>query len=228
MTREKAAVGLLLSGGLDSSVLLGYLLRQNRRVQPFYVRTQVVWEEEESRAVRLYLDALASPLQEPLVDLDLPLSDLYGDHWSLTGCGVPDADSEDEAVYLPSRNVLLVIKAAVWCQLHGIEQLALGVLGTNPFADATDEFFRSLETTLNCGSAGRIRIARPLSGLNKRQVMNLGRGLPLELTFSCISPVGGLHCGQCNKCAERSAAFRLVGREDPTRYAVSVPAANRP
>lgn len=223
---EKAAIGLLLSGGLDSSILLGYLLRQQRRVRPFYIRTGVVWEEAEFRAVESYLDALASPFLEELVTLDLPLSDLYGDHWSLTGQGVPDAASEDRAVYLPSRNVLLILKAAVWCQLHGIEQLALGVLSTNPFPDATEEFFRSLETAVNCDPAGRVRIARPLAGLDKRQVMGLGRGLPLGLTFSCISPVDGLHCGQCNKCAERSAAFRLVDRYDPTRYAAAASAAN--
>ena len=41
--------------------------------------------------------------------------------------------------------------------------------------------------------------------------MALGRGLPLELTFSCISPLRGLHCGHCNKCAERQAAFRDAG-----------------
>jgi 7-cyano-7-deazaguanine synthase len=213
-------IGVMLSGGLDSSILLGYLLRQGHRVRPFYIRTQVIWEEEEYRAVQQYLGALASSRLEDLVTLDLPLADLQGDHWSITGCGVPDAASGDDAVYLPSRNALLVIKAAVWCQLHGIEQLALGVLGSNPFADATKEFFQSLESVLNCGPVGRVRIARPLATLNKRQVMELGWGLPLELTFSCISPAGGLHCGQCNKCAERAAAFRLVGREDPTRYAL--------
>ena len=223
---EKSAIGLLLSGGLDSSILLGYLLRQNRRVQPFYVRTGVVWEEEELRSIECYMDALASPLLENLVALDLPLVDIYGDHWSVTGHGTPDAASEDRAVYLPSRNALLILKAAVWCQLHGVGQLALGVLNTNPFADATEEFFRSLESALNCDPSGRVRIARPLAGLNKRQVMRLGRGLPLELTFSCISPVGGLHCGQCNKCSERLAAFRLVGRHDATRYATAVPAAD--
>jgi 7-cyano-7-deazaguanine synthase len=55
--------------------------------------------------------------------------------------------------------------------------------------------------------------------MNKQQVMALGRGLPLELTFSCISPVGHLHCGRCNKCAERQAAFREANIEDRTVYA---------
>ena len=63
-TRSNAAtVGLLLSGGLDSSVLLGQLVAGGRRVQPFYVRCGLVWEEAELRAVRAILEAVQkSPL----------------------------------------------------------------------------------------------------------------------------------------------------------------------
>ncbi|NUQ62861.1 MAG: 7-cyano-7-deazaguanine synthase [Pirellulales bacterium] len=221
-----APVGLLLSGGLDSSILLGYLLRQGRRVQPFYVRTEVAWQREELRTVRKFCAALASPRLEELVELELPLADLYEGHWSVTGEGVPDVASSDDAVYLPGRNALLAIKAAVWCQLHGIEQLALGVLGSNPFADAGDEFFFYFESALNCGAGRRVRIVRPFAHLGKEQVMALGWGMPLEATFSCISPADGLHCGRCNKCGERMEAFRLAGREDPTRYAPFTPVAN--
>ena len=221
MTRESSPppIGLLLSGGLDSCILLGTLLNEGRRVRPFYVRSQLIWEPEELLAVGRCLQALSSPLVDELVLLDLPLADLYGDHWSMTGREPPDASSPDDAVYLPGRNALLVIKAALWCQLHGIDQLALAVLESNPFADAKSEFFRSLQSALNCGRGRHVSIVRPFARLSKRQVMELGRRLPLELTFSCIAPAGGLHCGQCNKCAERSAAFRLVASEDPTRYA---------
>jgi 7-cyano-7-deazaguanine synthase len=55
--------------------------------------------------------------------------------------------------------------------------------------------------------------------MNKQQVMALGRELPLELTFSCISPVNGFHCGRCNKCAERQEAFRQAALTDKTIYA---------
>ncbi|MFV1968332.1 MAG: 7-cyano-7-deazaguanine synthase, partial [Pirellulaceae bacterium] len=118
------------------------------------------------------------------------------------------------------RNPLLVIKPAIWCQLHGIETLALGLLSGNPFADATDEFFRGLQTVLDqTTSAGTLKIERPLAGMTKRQVVELGRRYPLELTFSCINPVEGAHCGCCNKCAERRNAFQSVGLRDATRYA---------
>jgi len=216
------SIGVLFSGGLDSGILVGTLAREGRAVVPFFIRSGLVWEREELRAARRFVRAVASPrLAEPVV-LDLPLDDLYADHWSTTGKEIPDAASPDEAVYLPGRNALLVVKAATWCQLHGIAELAIGVLGTSPFDDAHDRFFENLEAALDCRPANPIRLARPLAGMDKTQVMRLGRGLPLELTFSCLSPVDGLHCGACNKCAERRRAFRTAEMDDPTRYAARV------
>jgi 7-cyano-7-deazaguanine synthase len=211
-------IGLLLSGGLDSAVLLGHLLYQGRVVQPFYIRSHLLWEAAELAAARRFLAAAAAPNLAELVVLEMPLNDVYGDHWSLTGRAVPDAASPDTAVYLPGRNALLAIKAVLWCRLHGIEELALAVLRSNPFDDATEEFFCEFEAALARAAGGRVRLVRPMAGLDKWQVMELGRRLPLELTFSCIAPVDGEHCGRCNKCAERMAAFRAIGLLDPTAY----------
>jgi 7-cyano-7-deazaguanine synthase len=118
-----------------------------------------------------------------------------------------------------------LIKAQVWCHLHGVEQLALGSLAANPFADATERFFADFGAAMNQALSGRVELVRPLAGLTKSQVMQLGRALPLELTFSCFAPAGGLHCGACNKCAERQHAFAAAGISDRTIYAAQ--AANR-
>jgi 7-cyano-7-deazaguanine synthase len=214
-----APVGLLLSGGLDSCILLGRLLHEGHRVQPFYVWSQLFWQREELASLERFLQAMSCLQLEDLVVLDLPLGDLYRGHWSMTGRETPNALSPDDAVYLPGRNALLVIKAALWCRMHGIDRLALAVLVSNPFGDATPEFFDDFESALDHAAGGRVCLVRPFAQLGKRQVMDLGRELPLELTFSCIAPTAGTHCGQCNKCAERKAAFRLIGADDPTRYA---------
>jgi len=213
-----APIGVLASGGLDSSILIGHLLLQGRPVQPFYIRTGLAWQAEELAALDRFLAAIASEKLAPLVVLDLPLADLYAGHWSLTGRDVPRFDSPDEAVFLPGRNALLIVKAAVWCQLHGLGELALAPLGTSPFDDASAAFFRDFEAALNHGSPRPLRLLAPFGAMNKRQVMALGRELPLELTMSCISPVSGRHCGRCNKCAERQAAFVEAGISDPTVY----------
>ena len=214
----RSVVGLLASGGLDSSILLAHLLDTGRCVQPLYIRFGLAWQDAELRALRRYMAAVDSPRLNPLAKLEMPVDDLYGDHWSINGLDVPGADTPDEAVYLPGRNALLIVKAAIFCELHGIDELAMAPLESNPFPDATPEFFGDLEAVLNRGMRGRVRLTRPFSHLSKQQVMEIGRNYPLELTFCCIDPRGDLHCGQCNKCAERQAAFRLIGAEDPTNY----------
>lgn len=213
-----STIGVLASGGLDSCVLIAHLLRQGRRVRPFYVRCGLVWEPNELAALQAFLHAVARPGLDELVVFDLPLADLYGDHWSIDGRDVPDADSPDEAVYLPGRNALLTIKPMLWCGMNGIVQLALATLAGNPFSDATDEFFRDFETAIDRATGRRVSILHPFAALKKEDVVQLGKGLPLELTFSCIVPGDGRHCGRCNKCAERQRAFRAAEIHDPTQY----------
>jgi len=215
-------IGVLLSGGLDSAILLSHLLAQGETVRPFYIRTGVVWEAAERRAVHRYLKAVAQTELLPLVEFEMPLADLYEQHWSLDGRDVPDAATPDDAVFLPGRNAILILKPAIWCQRHGISRLALGPLASNPFPDARPEFFASLETTLQLSNPVALQILRPFGELHKIDVMRLGRALALEHTWSCIAPVqelhNDIHCGQCNKCAERQHAFTDAGMNDPTKY----------
>jgi 7-cyano-7-deazaguanine synthase len=215
--------GLLLSGGLDSAILAGQLLDRGWHVVPIYVRSGCVWEQHEIAAVRRFLSAIDRSRLDGLIQLDLPLADLYGDHWSITGLNVPDDTTPDHAVFMPGRNPLMLIKPVLWCQMHGIGQLALATLANNPFVDATTGFFASFEEMIHQATGGQVQIARPFARMLKRQVMELGRHLPLELTFSCLAPVDGLHCGLCNKCAERHLAFRQLEIDDPTRYCSAAP-----
>lgn len=214
-------IGLLLSGGLDSCILLGELLRRKHQVLPIYVQSGLIWEEAELRSLRRFLVALGSDCVEALDVLQVPVDDVYQGHWSLTGSGVPNADSPDDAVHLPARNALLSVKAALCCFRHGVENLAIGILGTSPFTDASADFFAQLARAINTSLNADFQIHRPFAEATKQDVMEMGRDLPLEWTFSCLSPQQQLHCGQCNKCAERRLAFREVGLEDPTQYAAT-------
>ncbi|HZU35213.1 MAG TPA: 7-cyano-7-deazaguanine synthase [Gemmataceae bacterium] len=211
-------LAVLISGGLDSAILLAESLGQYRAVFPLYVRMGLAWETVELRYLRRFLEAIHRPALQPLHILDLPVGDLYGGHWSITGEDVPDEDSPDEAVFLPGRNVLLLSKGMLWCHLHDVPALALGHLGSNPFPDATPAFFATFEKITNQAVEGVVQVRRPYAGLSKTAVMHRGRGLPLEWTYSCIRPVAGKHCGRCNKCAERRRAFSDAGLADRTVY----------
>jgi 7-cyano-7-deazaguanine synthase len=203
-------IGVLFSGGLDSAILVAQLLDRGQIVQPFYVRSGLYWESAEFPAAQKFLAAISTAKLRSLVVLDMPLQDIYGEHWGVTGASVPDANSSDEAVYLPGRNALLFTKAAVWCQLHRIPELALATLGTSPFPDASANFVDHFQSMINLGASFKVRIVLPFSGLSKSQVMDAGREYPLDLTFSCIAPLKNLPCGRCNKCAEREQAFSYL------------------
>jgi 7-cyano-7-deazaguanine synthase len=209
---------VLISGGLDSAILAVEMLSEFRRVVPLYIRSGLWWEDVELSSLQLFLDTINSVKLARLVVLDEPIADVYGAHWSTSGAGVPGSETPDEAVYLPGRNLLLTVKAAVWCRLREIEYLALASLGSNPFPDSTPDFFRDLERLLNQAMGGDLKLIRPFDRLHKTDVLLRGKDLPLHLTFSCINPVAGRHCGVCNKCAERRKAFLDAGLPDLTSY----------
>jgi 7-cyano-7-deazaguanine synthase len=173
----------------------------------------------EEAHLRRFLATLPRPGACPLVTLELPIADVYGAHWSTSGDDVPDAASADEAVYLPGRNVLLLAKSSVWCALHGVSTIALGTLKGNPFGDASAEFFSLFGSLSHQALSFPLAIVTPFAGMTKAEVLQRGRGLELESTFSCIRPRRGLHCGRCNKCAERQRAFGALELRDITAYA---------
>ena len=211
-------LAVLVSGGLDSAILLAESREYHPSVWPLYVRFGLIWEEIEVHYLRRFLEAICTPVLQPLTILDMPVGDLYGEHWSRTGSGVPAAGTPDTAVFLPGRNVLLLAKAMLWCHLHCVHALALAPLDSNPFPDATPHFFAEYEQIVNQAIGGSVRVVQPYRELHKDEVLRRGRHLPLRWTLSCIRPIEGLHCGACNKCGERRNAFVRAGIPDPTVY----------
>lgn len=215
---------VLLSGGLDSAVALAEAARDRAPVLPVYVRSGLVWEPAEMYWTERLLQTLPEGAAAPLAVLDVPVGDLYGDHWALTGEDPPGADTPDEAVYLPGRNLLLLSKTGVFAAERGVPSIVLGPLAANPFPDGTREFFDAVGRAIGIGMGlgGPLEVETPLAGLEKADVVRraVELGVAIERTFSCVDPTADRrHCGRCNKCAERRRGFREAGVEDPTDYA---------
>jgi 7-cyano-7-deazaguanine synthase len=216
-----ADAAVLFSGGLDSAVLVASEARE-RTVHPLYVSAGLAWEAtERAAAARLLSAPPFAGRVRPLVALDLPVGDVYApSHWAIRGVA-PAYDTPDEDVYLVGRNLVLLTKAAIYCAQHRIERIALGPLAGNPFPDARPEFFAAAAQALGLGLDRPVAIEAPFLSLHKADVIRLGQtlGVPLELTLSCMNPIGGaVHCGACSKCRERQQAFAEAGVDDPTTY----------
>ena len=230
---KSGKIALLISGGLDSAILTAEFLKTGAFVQPIYLQSGHVWEKAELFWLQRYLKALKNRRLRKLVSLSCETGDLYDNHWSRTGEKTPGLFSNDRKVYLPGKNLLLIAKASVYCSLKNIRTLTLAPLKTNPFSDAKSAFFKNLEKVCSDALNFKLNVTTPFLKLTKNQVMKLGKHLPLHLTFSCLNPHpplsirerGGvrryIHCGRCNKCAERKKAFRNVNIPDLTQYARS-------
>jgi 7-cyano-7-deazaguanine synthase len=218
---------VLLSGGLDSAVLLAEEA-VGGDVQPIYIGAGLAWEPAE----RAMVDALlrSDPLRgrvRAVVTLSLDMRDVYAaTHWAVTGTP-PAYHTPDEDVYLPGRNIVLLAKAGVYCAGAGLDRLVLGTLGHNPFPDATPEFRLTMARALSLGLAHDLRVDAPYADKSKAEIIRRGAdlGVPWELTLSCMSPVIDIagaalpkHCGTCSKCRERHDAFVDARISDPTEY----------
>jgi len=215
---------VLLSGGLDSAVLLADEASRGD-VQPIYIGAGLAWEAAERAVVGRLLasDALRGRTR-PVVALSVDMRDVYAaTHWAVTGTP-PAYHTPDEDVYLPGRNIILLAKAGVFCAAAGLNRMVIGTLAHNPFPDATPEFRSSMARTLTLGLAHTLDVEAPYAGIGKAEVVRRGLalGVPFEFTMSCMKPVVDgarvRHCGECSKCRERHDAFVEVGVADPTEY----------
>jgi 7-cyano-7-deazaguanine synthase len=212
-------IAILASGGLDSSVMLGVIARKGRHVYPIYIQAGLGWEKHELPTLKRFIRTLKLPNVEPVKVLKLPMGDLGGDHWSVTGRGVPGYNAALSSNYILGRNLSLLAKAAIFCARERIGEITMAPLESNPFPDARPEFFRAFAKAVELGVGIKLRIQTPFAGFSKADVVRGGAGMPLELTVSCARPDGNIHCGACTKCAERVHGFLEAGTADPTLYA---------
>lgn len=212
---------VLLSGGLDSAVLLSYIGNPGEEVTPVHIRCGYAWEPAEAHCIQRLMKSALAPRMKPLRTIHFDMRDVLPDgHWALTGIA-PAYDTTDEEVYLVGRNITLLSKAAVLAAQLKIKKIAIGLLKGNPFPDATPTFLTAMSRALTLGLAHDIQILTPFATWTKADVVKEARrvGMPLDLTISCMMPIGGRHCGQCSKCRERHDGFVQANLLDPTDYA---------
>jgi 7-cyano-7-deazaguanine synthase len=192
------AAVVLLSGGLDSTVLLWWARGHYDRVRCIGVD----YGQAHSRELRHARH----------------VARLAGTRFDLVDVGVPEPETEPstKTLFIRGRNVLAVAVAASVVG-HGGADVLVGSLATDSHADCKQPFFDEMTRVLaGPESVGQVRVRAPLLAQpSKSAVAELGfrLGAPLNLTWSCMLPSGTRQCGLCPPCATRVAALRdLPGR----------------
>jgi 7-cyano-7-deazaguanine synthase len=227
---------VLLSGGLDSTTVLGIAKSEGFAVHALTFRYGQRHSIEIDAARRI---AEREGVREHhIVDIDLTV---FGGSALTADIPVPkDRDltpsaadaAEIPITYVPARNTIFLSYAVALAEVNGASNIFIGVnaLDYSGYPDCRPEYIRAFEQMANLATrAGvegttRLLIRTPLISLSKAAIITLGISLGVDYsqTTSCYDPApGGEACGRCDACQLRLKGFREAGVEDPIPYATA-------
>jgi 7-cyano-7-deazaguanine synthase len=202
------ATVVMVSGGLDSTVLTHWMLNSGLDPTPVFFdygqhcaatelafARSVLPPKTASRLEVLTLDGVFRHSQSRLI--------VAADLWRERVIA-PD-------IILPYRNLLLLSAGVAFAASVSATSLYSAFINSNHATeiDATRSFLSSVSTLVQ--AVGAVRVEMPFRDLSKREVAKIGvdLGVPVDRTFSCqVNPHG--HCGACPNCVDRLDALRYV------------------
>lgn len=220
MMNERVLV--VLSGGLDSTVLLYHSRALGARVEA----VSFDYGQKHSKEL-LYAKATCKLLEVPhhIIDVSFMRSVFAASSQTDPSIEVPHGHYEDitmQKTVVPNRNMVMLSLATALAIRLECRKLAYGAHGGDHaiYHDCRPEFIHPMMAAIAACDANAPRLVAPFIILDKAQIVHLGERLAVlfQNTWSCYEG-GDVHCGKCGTCVERREAFTLARVKDPTVYA---------
>jgi 7-cyano-7-deazaguanine synthase len=219
---------VILSGGLDSGVLLGYLQSKDYEVMA------LSFDYGQRHKTELqYAKALCKHYEVSHEVISLPIGSLLkGSALTDASVTVPEGHYADEtmkATIVPNRNAMFLSIAYSIALGNQMDFVAMGVhAGDHPiYPDCRPAFIDAFEHMEKVSCRGYLPesfvLSTPFITWSKADIVKLGSSLrvPFDLTWSCYKGKD-YHCGKCGTCVERKEAFLLAEVDDLTAYSNEV------
>lgn len=226
MIKKKAVMGL--SGGMDSSTLLGWLLRENYEVHACIFSYGSKHNKYENAAAHDVVNFYLSKNEQINIH-HFDFSNLTTNSKSallLSGEEIPEGHFNDEVMkktVVPGRNLMFISIMAGLAESIGAEVVALGVHAGDHqiYPDCREDFIQSASLTVYLSTDRKVRVIAPFQHLDKSGILLRGMELwphvPYFLTRTCYKDQP-ISCGKCGSCRERIEAFQVIGWADPISY----------
>lgn len=221
---KKAVV--ICSGGLDSLCLGAHLSKQYELYGITFSYGQRASKELE--AARKVGKALHLK-EHKIIPLDF-MKSLYGTSNVLTSTKKSLPSKFEYSIVVPIRNAIFVTIATAWAFSLRASLVAYGAHTDDiKYPDCRPAFSRKIESALNQGEIDgirlgirkRIKVWSPYSaGISKSTLVKAGYekfGDKIFQTWSCYAN-SKYHCGKCESCNNRKAAFVEAKIKDKTKY----------
>lgn len=212
---------IILSGGMDSAVLLAHELSLGTRIAALSFD---YGSKHNNRELPMAADICARA-DVPHHVARLPFfNELFSSSLLQSGADIPDGAYDAasmKSTVVPFRNGILLAIAVGYAESIGASRVLIGSHSGDHhiYPDCRPAFNAAMDHTARIGTDGAVRIDAPFANLDKRAVGDLGRTLGVDFahTWTCYKG-GELHCGTCGACDERKFALRNDQGLDPTRY----------
>jgi 7-cyano-7-deazaguanine synthase len=207
---ERAVV--LLSGGLDSCVLLAHAvsLQKSCFALSFSYGQRHSIELESAKKIAAFYGVPHHILQ---IDKAL-FSDASSSSLLNATIHVDTSPTCQPSTYVPCRNLLFLSFAASFAEARNISEIYVGANAHDgpSYPDCRASFFAAFEETVRKGSNDtRMKILHPFIDFSKKQIVALGNELkaPIEMSWSCYDPQEKKPCGVCRACVLRDESLSL-------------------
>ena len=220
----KCAV-VLLSGGLDSSTVLGLARASGFDCYALSVHYGQRHSAELAAAKQI---AMRLGAREHRV-MGVDLAGIGGSALTDAGIAIPEAPTSGIPVtYVPARNTLLLSLALGWAEVVGACDIFVGVnaVDYSGYPDCRPKFIEAFERLARVATKAGVegtpfKIHAPLIDMSKADIIRAGSelGVDFGMTVSCYQAApDGTACAKCDACRLRAAGFAAAGIPDPTRY----------
>lgn len=212
---------VVLSGGMDSTVLMADVLSKGKKVQALSFDYGSRHNDCELPLAASF--CRANNVEHKIVKLPF-INDLFSSSLLKSGEEIPDGSYMEEnmkSTVVPFRNGIMLSIAAGFAESVGARDVLLASHSGDHFIypDCRPEFNEAFSHAVFMGTGEQVKIKFPFAGLDKRDIGDLGRRLGVDFTKTWTCYKGGtVHCGTCGACDERKYALRSAEGLDPTTY----------
>lgn len=221
---KKAVV--VFSGGIDSVCTCAYL---KSKYDLFGISFSYGQRANKEMKIAKTFSKILGLKEHKIIDISF-MKNLYGETNVLTSSKDMIPHKFDYSIVVPIRNAIFLSIATAWAFTLNASLIAYGAhKGDKNYPDCRPSFSKKIERALNEGELDGIKMGirkkvtiwSPFTeGLTKSELLKKGSrvlGDKIFNTWSCYDNKK-FHCGTCESCNNRKAAFIQAKLYDKTKY----------